>query len=393
MKSDGAPPIMQRRMIMPTLFMAVLSFQVPPAVLSFFLVDIAATFETPVGVAGQLGTAGFLVTILTAALVGVAASRWTYKTLLLVCMGCLGISGVGASLAPSFAILLVMYALSGITTGMSMSLSMALIGRYYPVSERPKRSSYASIGYVVPGIVLPPLFSVMGDWRLAFLLVAVVACTSAVMLWRGLPAEKAPSGRPLAGYRDVLSNRSALGLLLANIFATAGFIVFVVFALSLFREKFGLSTDLTSLIATGMSLAYLIGILVAGRIVHRYGRKWLTVVFCLVIGLAIIGLTVIPVWGIAVLSYYVGTFSGGIRGLAMMNLALEQEPKHQAVMQAMTTVSQYIASTVGTTLGGLILIWHNYDWLAILGLFTVIGGVLFQVTTIDPTKQVEPPEA
>jgi predicted MFS family arabinose efflux permease len=75
----------------------------------------------------------------------------------------------------------------------------------------------------------------------------------------------------------------------------------------------------------------------------------------------------------------------------MMNLALEQEPKHQAVMQAMTTVSQYAASTVGTTLGGLILIWRNYDWLAILGLFTVIGGVIFQFTTIDPTKQVEAP--
>jgi DHA1 family inner membrane transport protein len=391
MKLDAATPMTQQRLIMPTLFMAVLSFQVPPAVLSFFLVDIAATFGTTVGVTGQMGTAGFLVTVLSAALVGVLASKWTYKTLLLVCMGCLGLSGVGAALAPSFVVLLAMYALSGVTTGLTMSLCMALIGRYYPVHERPKRTSYASIGYVLPGIVLPPLFSVMGEWRNAFLLLVAVAGTTAVLLWRGLPTEEAPSGRPLAGYREVLSNRSALGLLIANIFATAGFIVFMVFALSLFREKFELSTELTSLIATGMSLAYLAGIVVAGRIIHRYGRKWLTVAFCFIIGAAIIGLTVIPVWGIAVIAYYLGTFSGGIRGLAMMNLALEQEPNHQAVMQALTTVSQYVASTVGTTLGGLILIWRSYDWLAILGLFTVIGGVLFQFTTIDPTKQVEAP--
>ena len=211
-----------------------------------------------------------------------------------------------------------------------------------------------------------------------------------LLLWIGLPTEASPTGRALAGYREVLSNRSALGLLIANVFATAGFIVFMVFALSLFREKFLLSLDVTSLIATGMSLAYLLGIVVAGQIVHRYGRKWLTVMFCFVIGGAIIGLTLIPLWELAVLAYYVGTFSGGIRGLAMMNLALEQDPRHQAVMQALTTVSQYVASTVGTTIGGVLLIWGSYDWLAILGAFTVVGGVIFQLTTVDPTKQGEP---
>jgi predicted MFS family arabinose efflux permease len=87
-----------------------------------------------------------------------------------------------------------------------------------------------------------------------------------------------------------------------------------------------------------------------------------------------------------VICYYVGTFSGGIRGLAFVNLALEQVPKHQAVMQSMTTVSQYGASTLGTTLGGLILIWLNYDWLAILGVLTIVGGFIFQFATTDPAS-------
>jgi hypothetical protein len=95
----------------------------------------------------------------------------------------------------------------------------------------------------------------------------------------------------------------------------------------------------------------------------------------------------VPILGIAIVCYNVATFSGGIRGLALMNLALEQVPTLQAVMLSLTTVSQYGASTLGTTLGGLILIYLNYDWLAILGAFTVIGGVIFQLATVDPTKQ------
>jgi hypothetical protein len=55
-------------------------------------------------------------------------------------------------------------------------------------------------------------------------------------------------------------------------------------------------------------------------------------------------------------------------------------------MQAMTMVSQYIASTLTASIGGLILVWFNFNWLALLGVSTVIGGGIFQILTTDPIK-------
>ena len=46
MTEEAVVSVQRGGLIMPTLFIAVLSFQVPPVVLSFFLVDIAASFET-----------------------------------------------------------------------------------------------------------------------------------------------------------------------------------------------------------------------------------------------------------------------------------------------------------------------------------------------------------
>jgi len=42
---------------------------------------------------------------------------------------------------------------------------------------------------------------------------------------------------------------------------------------------------------------------------------------------------------------------------------------------------------LGTTLGGLILAWLTSDWLAMLGVLPLLGGVIFQLATMDPAQR------
>ena len=112
----------------------------------------------------------------------------------------------------------------------------------------------------------------------------------------------------------------------------------------------------------------------------------MTVIFSFVNGLSVIAFTTLPSVWLSLLAFYIGSFSAGIRGTSVTTLSIEQVPEHREVMQAMTMVSQFLASTLTASIGGLILVWFNYNWLAMLGLSTVIGGAIFQILTIDPTK-------
>lgn len=386
-KEDAVQPTFIRKsLIVPTLFMAMFGMQLPTAVLSLFLIDIAATFEVPVGMSGQISTAAFVITVIAASLTGVLTSRFPHKTIMLASFGavCMGI--LGSSVAPNFQMMLVTYALTGVCVGLTGSLTMSLIGRYFPVTTRPKVISYIVIAFMMPSLVGAPLLGMLSDWRLAFILMFVIACLIAVLIVVGLPRDDDVSGRTLVGYMAVLKNRSALGTILGNMLTSTGFMIIYVFGVSLYRTKFDVVPELASVLAAiGMSIAWIIGSLIAGRVIPLFGRKRMTVLFSFVNGLSVIGFTLIPNLWLSLLIFYVGSFSAGIRGTSVVTLSIEQVPKHREVMQSMTMVSQFLASTLTASIGGLILVVLNFNWLALLGVSTVIGGGVFQIFTTDPT--------
>jgi predicted MFS family arabinose efflux permease len=378
---------MKRILIILALFAAIFGMQMPSAVLSLFLIDIAAHFNVPVGIGGQIGTAAFIVTVVTAAFSGILTSRYPHKTLLLVSVGALSLGALGSTMAPNFQVVLATYALTGISVGLTGALTMSLIGRYFSVAERPKTTSYIVIAFMMPSLVAAPLLGALGDWRLGFGSVFALACIVAITIFAGLPHDDAVSGRTLEGYTAVLKNKSALGTIFGNILASTGFMTIYVFGASLYREQFGMSPEFVSMLAsTGMSITWIVGSLIAGRMIPLFGRKTMTVIFSFVNGLSVIAFTTLPSVWLSLLAFYIGSFSAGIRGTSVTTLSIEQVPEHREVMQAMTMVSQFLASTLTTSIGGLILVWFNYNWLAMLGLSTVIGGAIFQILTIDPTK-------
>jgi MFS family permease len=163
--------------------------------------------------------------------------------------------------------------------------------------------------------------------------------------------------------------------------------IIYVFGTSLYRTKFNVAPELASVLAAiGMSIAWIIGSLLAGRLIPLFGRKRMTVLFSLVNGLSVIGFTLIPNLWLSLLVFYIDSFSAGIRVTSVVTLSIEQVPEYREVMQAMTMVSQFLASTLTASIGGLILVVFNFNWLAILGVATVIGGIIFQIFTIDPTQ-------
>ncbi|MEE8569776.1 MAG: MFS transporter [Candidatus Bathyarchaeia archaeon] len=77
---------------------------------------------------------------------------------------------IGCYLTPNFALLLVVFSLTGISMAMVQPMSQALIGNLFSIEERPKVIGYLMAGMALSYVIGSPVITVIDDWRLTFVL-------------------------------------------------------------------------------------------------------------------------------------------------------------------------------------------------------------------------------
>src|SRR4030067_150626 len=102
------------RWFVPSLIVSFFAVGGSGAILRLFAVDIARTFQVPVGVVAQLGTANSVGELVVALLMGFLAVRFKHKSLLLAGVLLITVYAVGSFLAPSFILMLLFFAMEGI---------------------------------------------------------------------------------------------------------------------------------------------------------------------------------------------------------------------------------------------------------------------------------------
>lgn len=141
-------------------------------IISPLVVEIAAAFQVPIGLAGQLRTAGVLVSGLAAPWLGALSDRAGRKPVILSGLTAIGLSALASALAPGFGWLLAAQALGGLGIAALLSTGLAAIGDYVP----PERRAWA-VGLITTGQPLAwgiglPLIGLLADtwgWRWSFL--------------------------------------------------------------------------------------------------------------------------------------------------------------------------------------------------------------------------------
>ena len=385
------------RLILPSLAISRLTIA-PPAVLTgLLLVDIALSFGTSVGVAGQIRTFSALASVVSALLMSVLSIRFKHKSLLLVGLAFLTISAVGCGLAPDFNSLLVSYSLSGLGSAMVVSMTNTLVAEYFPVEKRARAVSLVVASEAMAYAVGAPVIGFIagfGGWRTTFLVfVFTVSLLGLLLASRGLPStSRSPQSRTgrktySGGFKDIFSNRSAVACLVGATLSVISFQVILLYSASFIRQRFLLPTSLVSLSSMVTALSYTVGSLVAGRFVNKLGRKPLTVLASLLAGLFIMSHMNIPNLWAALIVGYIGCLFAGIRYTAATSLTLEQVPAFRGTMMSLYSAAISIGTALGAGIGGLVLLLYNYELLgASLGAMGVAASVLLYLLAIDPTK-------
>ena len=382
---------MSKRLTIPSLMLANFVNFIPQLIPSLLLIEIAGSFNIEVGVAGQLFTTQSVVSAIMALLMGILSVRYRHKLLLLAGLTFLGVAALGCAIVPTFSLLLVVFAFTGISFVMVMPTSQALVGSIFPVHERPKILGYLIAGFALSYVIGSPIISLIGDWRLAFsLFMFPLTLGSLFLLFVGIPsvARTVPtSQRYIQGFTEVVRNKSAFTCLVANVLFYIANRVWGFFSIPFYRQQFLVDTVSTSLLVTGSSLIFVVSSLIGGRLVNRLGRKPLTVLCSLLSGfLYIVFINVSNLW-LSILLMYAAGVTTSLRGTAYNSLALEQIPGYRGTMMSLSQFAQNVAGALGTTLGGILLITFDYGHLGILSITAIIAAIVIQLFTIDPITQ------
>jgi len=379
--------------VLPSFILSIFSTYPTSVISILLLVEIGLTFDQPVGVMAQMRTLSSVIGFLSAIAMGALSVRFKPKTLLLAGLMFLGLSALGSGVAPNVGALFALYALTGVGISMVEPMVNTLVAEYYPPDERSKVIGWTGAGgglsFIVGGAVVGYLALTWG-WRAAFLGYAMILpLVGLVLSSKGIPSitrQHKEETSILTGFRAIASNKSALACLLGNLLASAMGQGIYVFSLSYLKEVLLLSPGLASTIFSASSICFLLGSLACGWVVGRFRRKRAVVSSMLAFSVLTILYSILPGTWWTVASVMAGHLFAAVQYSGAASLSLEQLPGSRGSMMSLHSASSYIGYALGTSLGGVTLLYSGWGALgAVLGGLGILATAIYVILVRDPT--------
>ena len=250
-------------------------------------------------------------------------------------------------------------ALAGIFAAAVMPISLALIGDLVPMKERQAAiGSFMGIAFLGQGLsmAIGGTLAYLISWRAAFLVYAVLAIISGVLLMtvgKNIPSTKNPKSEFMAPYKKLLGDKLSRsiyvvvfleGLLLLGSFSFIGAFISKVFEYN-FLE--------IGLIATGFGVMSVIGGRVSGSIGARIGRKNL-----LITGLSLATLADLALFsmgsslGVLIVSVAVMGLGFILAHSTLLTIATEFSQKARGTAMSLVAACFMAGGGIGTAIGG-----------------------------------------
>jgi predicted MFS family arabinose efflux permease len=383
------------RLIIPSLVISRALTALPNLVTGLLLIDIGRTFNTPVGISGQIRTASSAISILFALSMGFLSIRYRHKPLLVTGLLIYGLSAVTCGLAPNFTLLLGTYAFNGLGFALVTPMVNTLIGELLPVEKRTSVIGYtvgAMALFYVTGSLLTSYIAELAGWRWAFMgLVFPVSALSLILALKAIPSieSRARMGASdvKAGFMAMLSNWSAVACMLGTALGITAWNFYLIYGASFWRQRYQLSTTFVSLAMIFSSLSYISGSLLSGRAVRRLGRKTLVIVSAFLLGLATIVATYPPTFWHSYVIGIIASFCAGLMITGFTSLTLEQIPRFRGTMMSVYSAATGLGQLICASLGGFLLLRYGYNVLGIgLGVAGVLSSLVIYAFAKDPTR-------
>ncbi|OUI85331.1 MFS transporter [Acetobacter orientalis] len=321
------------------------------------LTPIAADLHISEGQAGQAISVSGAFAVLTSLFISSLAKGINRKTLLLVLIGLMIISGTVVSLAPNYVIFILGRAMIGVVIGGFWSMSAATAMRLVEDHHVPRALAILNGGNALATVIAAPAGSFLGGligWRGAFFCVAPVAVI--VLVWQLISLPSMPSERhqQSASVFALLARPIVrMGMIAVSLFFMGQFTLFT-YVRPFLEDVAHVDVSTLSLILLLMGISGFIGTVLIGAMLKKSVYPVLIVTPLLMALLAfgllmlgkwiVISAIILTAWGLFATSAPVGWWTWLARTL----------PQDAEAGGGLMVAVVQLAITLGATCGGIL---------------------------------------
>ncbi|HCW95288.1 MAG TPA: MFS transporter [Pseudomonas sp.] len=317
--------------------------------------------------------------VVGAPLLAIFGARLLRRHLLLLLMGFFALGNFASALAPDYATLMAVRFISGLPHGAYFGVAMLVAAAMVAPEKRAQAVARVLMGLTIAILVGNPLATWLGQWgswRLAFVLVGVIALLTVTLVALFLPADpEQPRSSPLRELRAFNRPQVWLALAISSIGFAGMFCVFSYMAPTLL-EVTRLGPGWIPFALAAFGLGGILGNVFGGRLFDRLGFQavaWLLLWSTLV--LLSFPFAAQSPWTVFPAVFAVGSMISLSPALQthLMDVAAEA----QTLAAASNHAAFNIANALGPWLGGLA-ISAGFGWTATgyVGAATAVGGLL-----------------
>jgi predicted MFS family arabinose efflux permease len=367
------------------------------SIVNLLQIEIASTFEVTLGAASQIRAVAGIAAIASGLLTGFLSIRFKHKSLVIVGLLFMLISGFGCSIAPSLDLMFLFFSFNAIASIIVGSMSVTIIGDSMPSKKKTKAVglflAFSPFANFIT-IIMTGFLAQLGSWRYVPLLFTIpVSVIALFLVYFGVPIQRNYQSPKIVKkiyfgkFKQVLVNKSATACLVGNILKTVTFQAIVLYAASFYRQRFLISLDLVVLIMLGGLLFLSVGNLVGGRLSLRFGRKPIAVLSSFFAGLSVIILYSMPSFWMALPFDYFGVFLSGIAITAVANLTLDQIPESRGTLMSLSVTFGALGMVLAPIIGGRMLDMYSFETMGLtLGATSLLAAATLHLLTKEPNK-------
>lgn len=326
--------------------------------------DLVRSLQVSVAVGGQLISAGAVFMCIGAPLLAALLSGRDRRRLLQWTLAWYAAGHLLCALAPDYAALLPLRALTMLGAAVFTPQAAAAIGWMARPERRGRAITSIFLGWSLASVLGMPLHSYIGEafgWRWAFGLVALLAALGAVWVGRALPDGVKPPALSLARWAEALTHPVLMAIVLVTAVAGAGQFTLFSYIAPYYRQVIGAGALETSVLFMVFGAWGLAGNLLLSRRVDRLGPARAVRLF--LCGIALGQLvwplgTSVPLLLLVMAPWAFGTFAINSAQQARLGAAA---PALAPALLALNTSAIYLGQAIGAASGGAIVGTLGFD--------------------------------
>jgi DHA1 family inner membrane transport protein len=349
------------------------------------LVDLSDEFDVSVAAAGQLAAVTFGAWAISVISVGPISDSFGRRPVAVVGLTLLSISVIASSFAPSFAALLALRIVTGLSGGMIPPNSMAAVADVLTPAKRAKAfgilMAVASMSSVV-GVPMVAVMASIGGWRVPFLVIGSLLFLCAVLHWFWYPKIQTSGTRNfsfISRYKQMASISIFRTALAANLVQRMAFYGTFSYLAAYLISEHGLGVGETAVPLAIVGIGVVVGSTMAGSVAAMKRRAQIMAVCAMIGGLASFFLFTfdLTAWGTVGVALVGITFIS-VGWPTFLAISTEISGNSQATAVGMLGASNQLGGVGGAALGGAVLALGGFSTIG----FFCLGAVLVSVVVL-----------